>query len=43
MDDKIKKEIIITCIIALTPAIVDGIIYILKKKDGTKNDVKKCV
>lgn len=41
MDDKRKKEIIITCIIALTPAIVDGIIYILKKKDGTKNDVKK--
>lgn len=41
MDDKFKKEIISICIIALTPTIVDGIIYILKKKEGTKNDVKK--
>lgn len=41
MEDKIKKEIIITCIITLTPAIIGGIIYVIKKKEGTKNDVKK--
>lgn len=41
MDDKIKKEIISTCIITLTPAIIGGIIYVIKKKEGTKNDVKK--
>lgn len=41
MEDKIKKEIISTCIITLTPAIIGGIIYVIKKKEGTKNDVKK--
>lgn len=41
MDDKFKKEIISICIITLTPAIIDGIIYVIKKKCVTKNDVKK--
>ena len=41
MDDKFKKEIISICIITLTPAIIGGIIYVIKKKCVTKNDVKK--
>lgn len=41
MEDKIKKEIISTCIIFLTPVITGGIIYVIKKKCATKNDVKK--
>lgn len=41
MEDKLKKEIIKACIITLTPAIIGGIIYVIKKKEGTKNDVKK--
>lgn len=41
MEDKLKKEIIKACIIFLTPVITGGIIYVIKKKCVTKNDVKK--